>query len=303
MAEAANLLGHQTSPYLLQHADNPVHWRPWGADALAEAAADDKPILLSIGYAACHWCHVMAHEIVRGPRHRRTDEHAVRQHQGGPRGTPRHRPSVYVRAARPGRAGRLAAHHVPRPRWRAVLGRHVFSALAALGAAVVPPGAARHCRRLARARHHGDAEHRGAAADAGAAIRRAWRRPADAHAPRRGQRRAAAHHRPGAGRHQGRAEIPQPADLSLPVAERVPHRGSGRAGRGASAAATHVARRHLRPSRRRLCPLCHRRNLAGAAFREDAVRQRADPRAAGVCARAPPGQRCMPRARPRRSAG
>jgi uncharacterized protein YyaL (SSP411 family) len=67
MAEAANLLRHQTSPYLLQHAENPVHWRPWGADALAEAAGADKPILLSIGYAACHWCHVMAHESFEDP--------------------------------------------------------------------------------------------------------------------------------------------------------------------------------------------------------------------------------------------
>ena len=57
-----NLLRHETSPYLLQHADNPVHWRPWGAAALAEAKASNRPILLSIGYAACHWCHVMAHE-------------------------------------------------------------------------------------------------------------------------------------------------------------------------------------------------------------------------------------------------
>jgi uncharacterized protein YyaL (SSP411 family) len=62
MAEPANLLRHETSPYLLQHADNPVHWRPWGAAALEEARAANKPILLSIGYAACHWCHVMAHE-------------------------------------------------------------------------------------------------------------------------------------------------------------------------------------------------------------------------------------------------
>jgi len=62
MAEAANLLRHETSPYLLQHADNPVHWRPWGAAALAEAREANKPILLSVGYAACHWCHVMAHE-------------------------------------------------------------------------------------------------------------------------------------------------------------------------------------------------------------------------------------------------
>ncbi len=59
---AANLLRHETSPYLLQHADNPVNWRPWGPAALAEAREADKPILLSIGYAACHWCHVMAHE-------------------------------------------------------------------------------------------------------------------------------------------------------------------------------------------------------------------------------------------------
>ncbi|MBO0711374.1 MAG: thioredoxin domain-containing protein [Acetobacteraceae bacterium] len=62
MEAAANLLRHETSPYLLQHARNPVHWRPWGQAALAEAVAEDKPILLSVGYAACHWCHVMAHE-------------------------------------------------------------------------------------------------------------------------------------------------------------------------------------------------------------------------------------------------
>ncbi|RVT99488.1 thioredoxin domain-containing protein [Rhodovarius crocodyli] len=57
-----NLLSRETSPYLLQHADNPVHWRPWGPEALEAARAQNKPILLSSGYAACHWCHVMAHE-------------------------------------------------------------------------------------------------------------------------------------------------------------------------------------------------------------------------------------------------
>jgi hypothetical protein len=57
-----NTLGLATSPYLRQHADNPVHWQQWTPQALAEAAARDVPILLSIGYAACHWCHVMAHE-------------------------------------------------------------------------------------------------------------------------------------------------------------------------------------------------------------------------------------------------
>ena len=59
---ATNTLGSAASPYLRQHADNPVHWQQWTPQALADAAARDKPILLSIGYAACHWCHVMAHE-------------------------------------------------------------------------------------------------------------------------------------------------------------------------------------------------------------------------------------------------
>ncbi len=57
-----NRLGGATSPYLLQHADNPVHWWPWGAEAFAEARRRDVPVLISVGYAACHWCHVMAHE-------------------------------------------------------------------------------------------------------------------------------------------------------------------------------------------------------------------------------------------------
>jgi uncharacterized protein len=57
-----NRLALETSPYLLQHKDNPVDWYPWGEEALARARADDKPIFLSIGYSACHWCHVMEHE-------------------------------------------------------------------------------------------------------------------------------------------------------------------------------------------------------------------------------------------------
>jgi uncharacterized protein len=62
-----NRLGEETSPYLLQHKDNPVHWQAWNAETLAAAQAADKPILLSIGYAACHWCHVMAHESFENP--------------------------------------------------------------------------------------------------------------------------------------------------------------------------------------------------------------------------------------------
>ena len=62
-----NRLQQETSPYLRQHADNPVDWYPWGEEALARARQEDKPILLSIGYASCHWCHVMAHESFENP--------------------------------------------------------------------------------------------------------------------------------------------------------------------------------------------------------------------------------------------
>src|SRR4051794_36296856 len=62
-----NRLKDATSPYLQQHATNPVDWYPWGEEALRKAKEEDKPILLSIGYSACHWCHVMAHESFEDP--------------------------------------------------------------------------------------------------------------------------------------------------------------------------------------------------------------------------------------------
>jgi uncharacterized protein YyaL (SSP411 family) len=58
----SNRLSSENSPYLIQHASNPVDWFPWGPEALEKARLEDKPIFLSIGYTACHWCHVMAHE-------------------------------------------------------------------------------------------------------------------------------------------------------------------------------------------------------------------------------------------------
>ncbi len=63
----ANRLAGETSPYLLQHKDNPVDWFPWGEEAFARARAEDRPILLSVGYSACHWCHVMEHESFSDP--------------------------------------------------------------------------------------------------------------------------------------------------------------------------------------------------------------------------------------------
>jgi len=67
VTRGSNSLAEATSPYLRQHADNPVHWQQWGADALDWARERDVPILLSVGYAACHWCHVMAHESFEDP--------------------------------------------------------------------------------------------------------------------------------------------------------------------------------------------------------------------------------------------
>ncbi|MBS0222335.1 MAG: thioredoxin domain-containing protein [Proteobacteria bacterium] len=67
MSEGRNRLGEETSPYLLQHAHNPVHWWAWGEEVIAEAKRTNRPILLSVGYAACHWCHVMAHESFESP--------------------------------------------------------------------------------------------------------------------------------------------------------------------------------------------------------------------------------------------
>jgi uncharacterized protein YyaL (SSP411 family) len=75
-SRSANRLGRETSPYLLQHAHNPVDWYPWGEEAFAKARAEDKPILLSVGYATCHWCHVMEHESFE-------DEAVARQLRAG----------------------------------------------------------------------------------------------------------------------------------------------------------------------------------------------------------------------------
>ena len=58
----SNRLKYESSPYLLQHAENPVDWYPWGEEAFDKAKREDKPVFLSIGYSTCHWCHVMAHE-------------------------------------------------------------------------------------------------------------------------------------------------------------------------------------------------------------------------------------------------
>ena len=78
----SNHLAGETSPYLLQHATNPVDWYPWGSEALAKSKADNKPIFLSIGYSACHWCHVMERDKLRESVDRCAHESALYQCEG-----------------------------------------------------------------------------------------------------------------------------------------------------------------------------------------------------------------------------
>ena len=74
---SANRLAHEKSPYLQQHAHNPVDWYPWGPEAFEKARREDKPIFLSVGYSTCHWCHVMERESFENEDHRRAAESRI----------------------------------------------------------------------------------------------------------------------------------------------------------------------------------------------------------------------------------
>ena len=142
-----NRLAAETSPYLLQHAENPVDWYPWGPEALERARSEEKPILLSVGYSACHWCHVMAHESFESDGDGGGDERALRQRQGRPRGAARRRRALHGRDRLDDRPGRLADDRLPHAGGRAVLRRHVLPAGAAARPAVVSPSS---CSRWPR---------------------------------------------------------------------------------------------------------------------------------------------------------
>ena len=129
-----NRLGGATSPYLLQHADNPVHWWPWGEEAFAEARRRDVPVLISVGYAACHWCHVMAHESFEDAEVAAVVNESRRGDQGRPRGAARRRRRLHDRDPGDDRAGRLADDGLRHARRRAVLLRHLLPARDVRGA-------------------------------------------------------------------------------------------------------------------------------------------------------------------------
>ena len=126
-------LATSTSPYLRAHAGNPVAWFPWGEEAFAEARRRDVPVLVSIGYSTCHWCHVMARESFAGCRDRRRPQRGLRRDQGRPGGASRGRRRLHG-----GRGGlhaepRLAAHGLRDARGPAVLRGHLLPARTPLG--------------------------------------------------------------------------------------------------------------------------------------------------------------------------
>ena len=112
----ANRLAGSSSPYLLQHADNPVDWWEWSDEAFDEARRRDLPVLLSVGYAACHWCHVMAHESFEDDDVAAVVNAGLRGRQGRPRGAPRRRRGLHGGGDGADRARRLADDLPAHPR-------------------------------------------------------------------------------------------------------------------------------------------------------------------------------------------
>ena len=126
MMGGVNRLGAATSPYLLQHKDNPVDWWEWAPEAFEEARRREVPVLLSVGYSACHWCHVMAHESFEDDATAALPQRALRQRQGRPRGAARRRRRLYAGDHGDDRPRRLADDVRARPRRQPVLRRHLL---------------------------------------------------------------------------------------------------------------------------------------------------------------------------------
>ena len=277
-----NALAAATSPYLLQHQHNPVEWREWNEATLALARSQNRPILLSVGYAACHWCHVMAHESfenaataavmnrlfvnIKVDREERPDLDTVYQQalavmgqQGGwpltmfltPSGEPFWGGTYFPPEPRYGRPGFVQVLEQVAELWRGGNER-IASNRKAIGQALT---------RLA-------------APEPGEPL------PAEAGLAGRAADGRALRHDPW--RHRRRPQVPAGADpapdLGGSAAQRRPHPAPPRAAH----ARAHLPGRHLRPSRRRLRPLLGRCLLARAALREDALRQRPAPGAAGL---------------------
>ena len=139
------LAAEETSAYLRQHMHNPVDWRPWGEEAFRSApgANSTSPVLVSIGYSACHWCHVMEHESFEDPGDAALmNAHLIREHQGRSRGAPRRGPDLHGHRRAPARAtGGWPLTVFCTPTATALLRRHLLSRRAAPRHAGLPRGA------------------------------------------------------------------------------------------------------------------------------------------------------------------
>ena len=133
-----NHLADETSPYLRQHADNPVEWFPWGDEALRRARDEDKPLFVSIGYASCHWCHVMAHESFEDRERRGRALPFVHFGQDRPRGAARPRRRLHGGHPGPDRVGRMADVGLLHARRATVLRRDLLPSRRAPRHALVP---------------------------------------------------------------------------------------------------------------------------------------------------------------------
>ena len=284
-----NRLARERSPYLLQHASNPVDWYPWGDEAFARARHEDKPIFLSIGYSTCHWCHVMEHESFEDEAIAERAQPRLRVDQGRSRGAAGRRSRLHGVRAGDDRLRRLADDGLSDAGSEAVLRRHLLSARRRDGAG---PGFADLLGELARVwkedRARVDACRRRAVRSAAARRQPPRRQPASRRRSRDAEALDVAVEQFQSAfdaRHGGFGEapkFPRPSELLFLLREharrrRRPRR-AGAAADGGRDAARHGARRHARPRRRRLPSLLGGRRLARAAFREDALR----PGAAGA---------------------
>ena len=262
-----NRLAGETSPYLLQHANNPVDWFPWGGDALARAKLLDRPIFLSIGYAACHWCHVMERESFEDEATARLLNEQLRGDQGRSRGAAGPRLDLHVGRAGHDRQRRLADVRLPDARRRA---RSTAARTSRTGRATACRRSAR-CSRASRRRGPWSAARPMAAGQrlVGALVEQnrtagAGGGPGHRSRPlRRGRRRADRVVRCAQRLVGRRAQVPPADDARVPAA---PDRG--RRHRGGRDGGLHARqdgrRRHPRPARRRLPSLRDRPALARA---------------------------------------
>ena len=251
-----NRLAQATSPYLLQHKHNPVDWWQWGPDALAEAKRSNRPIMLSVGYAACHWCHVMAHESFEDEQTAKVMNELFVNIKVDREERP-DIDQIYMNALHLlGRAGRLAADHVPDARRPSRCGAGLISRRSRNSAGRPSPTFCARCRacsarsparssRTARRCWRGWPTRRGRRAEVTIGLKEL-----DAAARQIGNAFDAVH-----GGLRGAPKFPQPGILEMLWRAGLAHRRCAFLRDGRAFVGAHERRRHLRSSRRRLLAL------------------------------------------------